>query len=261
MSKHNSAANIGQEQASANGANGAGGEHPTATQEREANGQFAAGNKGGPGNPFGRTMAARRRAVAEAVDEATLKAIMATLVRLAIDGDVGAAKLVLQYAVGKPAAVAEPDRVDVEEWGLHQESAVHQAEIDHVLNGSPIRVANVTTAALTPEKEKTFGAMLRGDIVISAEGDEVLTREEAADRAEAEREWDDEMERRLFAGYAQQERQQKEQAERERPSANGVNGRSRSSGNGTNGSGGPSVNGRNGRHHRPQDGRNGQAAG
>ena len=258
MSKHNVTAGVGHPQGSGNGD---GRDRQPATPEREANGQFAAGNKGGPGNPFGRTMAARRRAVAEAVDEATLKAIMATLIRLAIEGDVGAAKLVLQYAVGKPAAVAEPDRVDVEEWGLHQESAIHQTEMDHVLNGSPIRVANVTTAALTPEKEKTFGDLLRGDIVISAEGDELLTREEAADRAEAEREWDDEMERRLFAGYAEQERQQKEQAERARPSANGANGRSRPTGNGTNGAGGPSANGRNGHHRRPHDGRNGRAAG
>ena len=260
MSKHNVTAGVGQSQGHPQGSGNGDGRQP-ATPEREANGQFAAGNKGGPGNPFGRTMAARRRAVAEAVDEVTLKAIMATLIRLAIEGDVGAAKLVLQYAVGKPAAVAEPDRVDVEEWGLHQESAIHQAEMDHVLNGSPIRVANVTTAALTPEKEKTFGDLLRGDIVISAEGDEVLTREEAADRAEAEREWDEEMERRLFAGYAEQERQQKEQAERSRPSANGANGRPRPSGNGTNGAGGPSANGRNGHHRRPHDGRNGRAAG
>ena len=141
MSKHNVTAGVGQPQGQPQGSGNGDGRQP-ATPEREANGQFVAGNKGGPGNPFGRTMAARRRAVAE-----------------------------------------------------------------------------------------------------------------------AEREWDEEMERRLFAGYAEQERQQKEQAERSRPSANGANGRSRPTGNGTNGAGGPSANGRNGHHRRPHDDRNGRAAG
>ncbi len=236
MSKHNGTANVGQQHgAAANGASD--GSAPQAG--REGNGRFATGNRGGPGNPFGRTMASRRKTITGAVSEEKLIEIMMAMVELAIKGDVGAAKLVLQYAVGKPLAMAEPDRVEIEEWELHQKSAIHREEIDWVLNGAPIRTANVTTAVLTPEKEATYGAMLRGEIVpIDEDAEEELTPEEEAEMAEISREWEEEG-RRLEA-----ERMEKG---RERPSNERSNGDETPSNNGRNGGGRPSNGRGNGR--------------
>ena len=39
----------------------------------------------------------------------------------AMAGDKGAAKLILEYAVGKPQAAREPDRVEFEEWQIAKE--------------------------------------------------------------------------------------------------------------------------------------------
>jgi hypothetical protein len=55
---------------------------------RDMHGHFAKGNAGGPGNPF-----ARRK-----------------------DGNVAAAKLLLSYALGKPAEAVDPDTLDLQEW-------------------------------------------------------------------------------------------------------------------------------------------------
>src|SRR5207302_545944 len=84
-------------------------------------GRFAKGNAGGPGNPFGRKVAAMRQVVQEAVSEEDLRAIVGKLVEQAKEGNIAAAKLVLAYAVGKPAAAPDPDRQDLEEWQMHQE--------------------------------------------------------------------------------------------------------------------------------------------
>ena len=39
-------------------------------------------------------------------------------------GDIAAAKLLFQYALGKPGPTVEPDRLDLEEFKLKQESAI-----------------------------------------------------------------------------------------------------------------------------------------
>jgi hypothetical protein len=83
---------------------------------RDANGRFAKGNPGGPGNPFGRLVAKLRLALLESVTPEDIQAIAQTLTQLAKEGDVQAAKLVLAYTIGKPVAAADPDRVDEEEW-------------------------------------------------------------------------------------------------------------------------------------------------
>src|SRR5437763_9484043 len=82
---------------------------------REANGQFATGNKGGPGNPFARKVAALRKIILNNVSDEDLLAIVEALKAKAREGSVGAAKLQLAYAVGKPASAPDPDRLDGQE--------------------------------------------------------------------------------------------------------------------------------------------------
>jgi hypothetical protein len=83
---------------------------------RGEDGRFAKGNPGGPGNPFARQVAALRRVLLEAVSANDLRDIVNALVTQARCGHVAAAKIVLEYTLGKPAKTVEPDRLDIEEW-------------------------------------------------------------------------------------------------------------------------------------------------
>ena len=84
------------------------------TSQRDGNGRFAPGNPGGPGRP--RSPAAElRRAVEEAISPEHATAIIRKLTRLAFDGNVAAARLVLERTCGRaPEAVVEPKPVGVE---------------------------------------------------------------------------------------------------------------------------------------------------
>jgi len=68
---------------------------------RDAQGRFRTGNAGGPGNPKVRQLAAHQAAVREALTPDDLRAVIRKLHELAIDGDVSAARVVLDRVVGK----------------------------------------------------------------------------------------------------------------------------------------------------------------
>src|SRR5262249_19248254 len=88
---------------------------------RDAKGRFRAGNKGGPGNPFARKVAALRKAVVNFVSEEDLKYLIFKVKMMAESGDMAAAKLLFQYVLGKPTEAVDPDRLDVDEWQKLQE--------------------------------------------------------------------------------------------------------------------------------------------
>src|SRR5690348_12260286 len=79
---------------------------------RTADGKFDRGNSGGPGNPFARQVASFREALYEAVTRDMLKDLACRLWGLAMGGNVAAARLLLQYLVGKPQDPPNPDRLD-----------------------------------------------------------------------------------------------------------------------------------------------------
>ena len=76
---------------------------------KDANGRFAAGNAGGPGNPFARQVAALRQRFLEATTPELFDEVFQILVKKMREGDVQAIKLFLSYAIGKPAKAPEPD--------------------------------------------------------------------------------------------------------------------------------------------------------
>jgi len=82
------------------------------TGGHEPDGRFAKGNPGGPGNPFARQVAALRKVIINRLTEQDLLAITEALLAKAKEGSVGAAKLLLAYALGKPASAPDPDRLD-----------------------------------------------------------------------------------------------------------------------------------------------------
>jgi hypothetical protein len=133
---------------------------------RAADGKFAPGNRSAKGNPFGRRLAAMRQAVLNAVSEDDVQEIMSVLLQQAKEGDVAAAKLVLQYAVGKPALASEPDRVEVEEWRLRLQGAVPKDEFMTTLGRTTAAWANDLMGTMQPVMHRkmmdTFLAELKG---------------------------------------------------------------------------------------------------
>jgi hypothetical protein len=91
-------------------------------KERESNGRFAKGNRGGTGNPFARQTAALRAALIQSVTEQDIKDIVTVLVRDAKRGHLAAIKLLFAYVIGKPAAAVDPDTLDAQEMDLLQQS-------------------------------------------------------------------------------------------------------------------------------------------
>ncbi|MCE5302848.1 MAG: hypothetical protein LLF97_07030 [Planctomycetaceae bacterium] len=79
---------------------------------RDAHGRFAKGNAGGPGNPFARQAQHLRGALFAAVTTADLKAVVTKLVQLAKGGDVQAAKVVLDRALGPPVELDLIERIE-----------------------------------------------------------------------------------------------------------------------------------------------------
>jgi hypothetical protein len=84
-------------------------------------GKFATGNPGGPGNPFGRRVAALRAVLADAVSEEDIRGIAAGLVASAKAGDLAAVKLLLGYLIGTPTPAPDPDRLATDEAIIESE--------------------------------------------------------------------------------------------------------------------------------------------
>jgi len=75
---------------------------------RGKNGRFLPGNPGGPGNPEAAKVAKLRAAVMAAVTPAQMKRLMQSLLQKAIDGDVAAARVVLERCLGKEETMMNP---------------------------------------------------------------------------------------------------------------------------------------------------------
>lgn len=83
----------------------------TATGRTSA-GRFAPGNPGGPGNPHAPTVARLRAAILAAVTPDDIEAIVRALVHRAKGGDLGAARELLDRAIGKATDADLAERID-----------------------------------------------------------------------------------------------------------------------------------------------------
>jgi hypothetical protein len=142
---------------------------------RDAAGRFTAGNKYGPGNPFARQTAELRKVLLEVVTPEEMRQVAFTLVLLAKTGKLEAIKLLLQYVIGKPGAAVDPDRLDVDEWKLAQESKVNVADLHQTVQHMPAETANLLVRHAWPASAETnYLAVARDEL-------------EAMDREDAER--------------------------------------------------------------------------
>lgn len=71
---------------------------------RQGNGRFAVGNPGGPGRPPGHAGDELRRAVEQAITPAHLEAVLRRVLRSALEGNLTAARVVLERTCGRPSA-------------------------------------------------------------------------------------------------------------------------------------------------------------
>jgi hypothetical protein len=114
---------------SANGANG--------ELTRSANGQFAKGNCGGPGNPNPRRTAELQAAIWSAVTSDDLQAILRSMVQAALAGDVAAAKLILDRMFGKQSLLSmmeEAERIEQRESHSTMRSIISDHRMGQLLS-------------------------------------------------------------------------------------------------------------------------------
>jgi hypothetical protein len=103
------------------------------SKDRTADGKFAPGNGGGPGNPHSRATARLRVLLLETVTEDDFREIVRALVKRAKDGQLAAIHEVLTRLLGKPAEVPNPDTLDIEE--LRQKTERDGAALVAALSG------------------------------------------------------------------------------------------------------------------------------
>jgi len=78
--------------------------------QRQANGQFAVGNKLGKGNPYAARVAKLRAVLLDAVTDDDVVKIIHGLLKKAQSGDLACAKLVLSYVLCQPSPFEPPDQ-------------------------------------------------------------------------------------------------------------------------------------------------------
>lgn len=97
---------------------------PNGSIRRKANGRFASGNAGGPGNPYVKRAAELRTALYASVTPADLRKIVKRMVQSAKDGDLAASREVLNRLLGKPEPIDVLARLEaLEEAASKQEKS------------------------------------------------------------------------------------------------------------------------------------------
>lgn len=91
---------------------------PSTNGMRKVNGQFAAGNKYGRGNPHAQKVAQLRTALIQAVTPQDMEEIMKALISQCKAGDIASIKLLLPYLVGSIPQPVNPDEIEIQQMYL-----------------------------------------------------------------------------------------------------------------------------------------------
>src|SRR5437870_6656618 len=133
----------------------------TSGSDRDTKGRFAAGNAGGPGNPFARQTAQLRAALVQRVTSEDMGVIADELIFKARNGNLAAVKLLFQYVIGKPTVAVNPDTLDVQEF---REVYAPRKEImevaPQVLQGLPPRVLSTVVDIVNDACSEHLGKLL-----------------------------------------------------------------------------------------------------
>jgi hypothetical protein len=135
-----------------------------AAEGRDEKGRFAAGNKGGPGNPFARRVAALRQVILEELGPEDVRQLIRKLKSMASEGHVQAHKLLLSYGLGRPTKMANPDRLDQEEWAGYHETANWMQDVPGLITRPsrefPLDIVRTAQPAMVKEMAGTLGGIL-----------------------------------------------------------------------------------------------------
>src|SRR5437762_2574483 len=156
--------------------------------QRDASGRVGRGNSGGPGNPFGRRLAQLREVLLRSATEENIERLANMLMEKAFAGDMTATKLLLLYWIGKPKEVAEPDRVDVEEWELAKEHVVRTDVAQEAFSSMPITIGIGALPCMAMVHERQFADMLHHPENYRQPDDDELTAQELTEHEEMVRE-------------------------------------------------------------------------
>src|SRR5258707_11370129 len=97
--------------------------------DRTPDGRFAKDNPGGPGNPHARHCARMLALLRASISDQEMVAIIRMLVEKARAGDVSAAKLLMNYKLGKPGPAPNPDEMERDEWEHFQRDTINLQEV------------------------------------------------------------------------------------------------------------------------------------
>jgi hypothetical protein len=114
---------------------------PVGNADQGADGRFVPGNRAGSGNPFHRAVAARRKALLDAVSPEDVAQVGRQLLAQALAGDVAASKVLLTFVVGRPPEAVNPDAVDLDELRLLMASPLRLELVAAGLAVVPAQVA------------------------------------------------------------------------------------------------------------------------
>ena len=133
-------------------------------KDRDVGGKFTKGNAGGPGNPHARACAKMLEVFRNAISEQEMVELCRMLYLKAVGGDIGAAKIILSYKIGKPLPAPHPDSIDRDEWDHYQNDAIRTEEMKHVMSSLPTHSGNdivrVSLPVMTTARMNEFAAQL-----------------------------------------------------------------------------------------------------
>jgi hypothetical protein len=162
-------------------------ERPPADGGRDERGRFTKDNRFGPGNPFARRTAAFRRAIAAAVTEEMIAAVIGKLAERALAGDVAAIKQFLAYTVGKPGPAVNPDTLDLEELRQYEQELLPGPTLGAIMTSPSPEVFLESARIMRPQLgDECMKKVLQGidDLDAAEREDAAAIEEDAAEQPE-----------------------------------------------------------------------------
>jgi hypothetical protein len=130
---------------------------------RTANGRFAPGNPGGPGNPFGRQVVGLKKVVLTKITEERMGEMVEIMFARAIAGDMTAARILMQYSIGKPAEAIDPDRVDIDDFKVREDAAIPLDRCTDMLERLSAQYVNIIAEHVWPcAQARIIGPLVDG---------------------------------------------------------------------------------------------------
>jgi hypothetical protein len=151
-----------------------------------------------------------RQEFLKAVTSEDMAGIARAMIEKAKEGDVAAAKLVLQYTLGKPAETVDPDRLDEMEWEQWQREVVHSSGAHAVFESCAAETVCVLARAFVPLLQETMFKGIAATVQESERQRAASAKPQAADKQRETTSKQDE--RKARSGEKRQARRAQRQA-------------------------------------------------